>query len=48
VRSVALALTRPAARELDDYHFGRAAAEIVGAALYRVNDLKTGKKNTLE
>jgi leucyl aminopeptidase len=44
VRSAAVALSRPASRELDDYHFGRAAAEIVGAALYRVNDLKTGKK----
>ncbi len=44
VRSAALALTRPPSRELDDYHFGRAAAEITSAALYRVNDLKTGKK----
>ena len=44
VRSAALALTRPAGRELDDYHFGRAVAEIAQAALYRVNDLKTGKK----
>jgi leucyl aminopeptidase len=44
IASVALALDRPAARELDDYYFGRAVAEIAGAALYRINDLKTGKK----
>ena len=44
IASVALALERPAARELDDYYFGRAIAEIVGSALYRINDLKTGKK----
>jgi leucyl aminopeptidase len=44
ITSCALAISRPAARELDDYHFGRAVAEIAGAALYRVNDLKTGKK----
>jgi leucyl aminopeptidase len=46
IASVALALDRPAARELDDYYFGRAVAEIAGAALYRINDLKTGKKPT--
>ena len=44
VRSAVLALSRPGGRELDDYHFGRAVAEIAHAALYRVNDLKTGKK----
>ena len=44
ITSVALALDRPAARELDDYYFGRAVAEVAGAALYRINDLKTGKK----
>jgi leucyl aminopeptidase len=44
VRSLALALARPAARELDDYHFARASADAVHASLYRVNDLKTGKK----
>jgi leucyl aminopeptidase len=44
IASVALALDRPAARELDDYYFGRAVAEIAGATLYRINDLKTGKK----
>ncbi|MBV8342763.1 MAG: leucyl aminopeptidase, partial [Gammaproteobacteria bacterium] len=42
--SCAVALDRPAARQLDDYYLGRAVAEIAGAALYRVNDLKTGKK----
>jgi leucyl aminopeptidase len=44
VASAALALERPAAGELDDYYFGRAVAEAAGAALYRINDLKTGKK----
>jgi leucyl aminopeptidase len=44
IASVALALERPAARELDDYYFGRAVAELAGATLYRINDLKTGKK----
>jgi leucyl aminopeptidase len=44
IASVALALERPAAKELDDYYFGRAVAEIAGAGLYRINDLKSGKK----
>ncbi len=44
IASAALALDRPAARELDDYYFGRAVAEVAGATLYRINDLKTGKK----
>ena len=26
---------------MDDYYFGRAIAELTGAALYRVNDLKS-------
>jgi leucyl aminopeptidase len=44
VKSVALALERPDEKELDDYYFGRAVAEIAQAALYRINDLKSGKK----
>jgi leucyl aminopeptidase len=44
IASVAVAIDRPDAKELDDYYFGRAVAEIAGAAVYRVNDLKTGKK----
>ncbi|HZT00933.1 MAG TPA: leucyl aminopeptidase [Steroidobacteraceae bacterium] len=44
IESVALAIERPAAKELDDYYFGRAVAEIAGTGLYRTNDLKTGKK----
>jgi leucyl aminopeptidase len=44
IGSCALALDRPPARELDDYYFGRGVAELAGAALYRINDLKTGKK----
>jgi leucyl aminopeptidase len=43
-KSAALALTRPDAKELDDYYFGRAAAEIAEGNLYRINDLKSGKK----
>ena len=44
IASIAIAIERPQAKELDDYYFGRAIAEIVGNSLYRVNDLKTGKK----
>ncbi|HVS78033.1 MAG TPA: leucyl aminopeptidase [Steroidobacteraceae bacterium] len=44
IGSAALAIERPAAKELDDYYFGRAAAEIAAAGLYRINDLKSGKK----
>jgi leucyl aminopeptidase len=44
VVSAALALERPAARELDDYYFGRGIAEATGASLYRINDLKTARK----
>ncbi|HVC29973.1 MAG TPA: M17 family peptidase N-terminal domain-containing protein, partial [Steroidobacteraceae bacterium] len=44
VKSVALALARPDAKELDDYYFGRAVAQIAREALYRINDLKSGKK----
>src|SRR2546421_1213295 len=44
IASCAVAIDRPQASQLDDYYFGRAVAELTGAALYRVNDLKTGKK----
>jgi leucyl aminopeptidase len=44
VASVAVAIDRPDAKELDDYYLGRAVAELAGTALYRINDLKTGKK----
>ncbi|MGC1457876.1 MAG: leucyl aminopeptidase [Steroidobacteraceae bacterium] len=44
VKSVALAIERPPAKQLDDYYFGRCVAEITGNVLYRTNDLKTGKK----
>jgi leucyl aminopeptidase len=44
ITGVAVAIDRPDSKELDDYYFGRAIAEIAGAALYRVNDLKTTKK----
>jgi leucyl aminopeptidase len=44
IRSAAFGLDRPAAKELDDYYFCKCIAELAHAALYRVNDLKTGKK----
>jgi leucyl aminopeptidase len=44
IESLGLALPRPAAKLLTDERLGRAIAELAGAALYRVNDLKTGKK----
>src|SRR3984893_18101146 len=44
IASIALAVARPGAKELDDYYLGRAIAELTGSALYQVNDLKTGKK----
>jgi leucyl aminopeptidase len=44
VTSLALALPRPAAKALSDERFGRSVAELVGNTLYRVNDLKSGKK----
>ena len=44
IASIAIAIERPPAKELDDYYLGRAVAEIVGSSLYRINDLKTGKK----
>ncbi|MET0291858.1 MAG: leucyl aminopeptidase [Steroidobacteraceae bacterium] len=42
--SVGIHVERPATTALDDYYFGRAIAELTGAALYRVNDLKSGKR----
>ncbi|MEZ5533023.1 MAG: leucyl aminopeptidase [Steroidobacteraceae bacterium] len=44
IASAAFALARPVASELDDYWLARATAEITAAALYRVNDLKSGRK----
>ncbi|HEV8444930.1 MAG TPA: leucyl aminopeptidase [Steroidobacteraceae bacterium] len=44
VTSLALALPRPALKTLSDERFGRAVAELAGNTLYRVNDLKSGKK----
>jgi len=44
IASCALGIDRPDARELDDYYLGRVAAELTGSTLYRINDLKTGKK----
>jgi leucyl aminopeptidase len=44
VVSASIALERPGLRELDDYYFGRASAEITGSSLYRINDLKTPRR----
>jgi leucyl aminopeptidase len=44
IASAALALERPERGELDDYYFGRATAELTGAALYRINDLKSSAR----
>ena len=44
IPSCAIALDRPESKQLDDYYLGRQVAELSGAALYRINDLKTGKK----
>src|SRR5262245_47428783 len=44
ITSLALALPRPGVKVLSDERLGRAVAELTGNALYRVNDLKTGKK----
>ncbi|MGH8202760.1 MAG: leucyl aminopeptidase [Steroidobacteraceae bacterium] len=44
IESVAMALERPAAKELDDYYFGRVTAETAVTGLYRINDFKSGKK----
>ena len=44
IASIAVAIDRPPAQELDDYYFGRAIAEIAGSSQYRVNDLKTINK----
>jgi leucyl aminopeptidase len=47
IASAVIAIGRPEGKEPDDYYFGRAIAEISGAALYRVNDLKSAKKPKL-
>jgi len=44
IASCAVALDRPDARQLDDYYLGRVVAEVAGAAMYRINDLKTARK----
>ena len=44
VTSLALALPRPTVKLLSDERLGRAVAELAGASLYRVNDLKSTKK----
>ena len=43
-RIATIGVALPRLKEVDDYYFGRAIAEITTSALYRINDLKTGKK----
>jgi leucyl aminopeptidase len=40
---LALAIEKPAGSELEDYYVGRAVADLTGTALYRINDLKSGR-----
>jgi leucyl aminopeptidase len=47
IGSAVLALDAPAASEVDPEHLARSAAELVGAAFYRVNDRKSGKRPAL-
>jgi leucyl aminopeptidase len=42
--SAVIALDRPEGPGLDHYTLARAAAECVGAGLYRINDLKSGRR----
>ena len=44
IGSAVFALERPSAGALDDYTLARSAAECVAATVYRVNDLKTGRR----
>jgi leucyl aminopeptidase len=44
IKSIALAVERPALKDLDDYYFGRCVAELAGCAAYRINDSKTGPR----
>ena len=44
VASAVLAIERPTDRDFDDYTLARSGADACGAALYRINDLKTGKR----
>jgi leucyl aminopeptidase len=44
VAHLALAIDTPQSGGVDDYYLGRAVADLTGAALYRVNDLKSGRK----
>ena len=41
--AVLLAVERPAVTQMDDYYLGRAVAELTGTAVYRINDLKSGR-----
>ena len=41
--SAVIALERPALRDLSDTQLARACAELCGASLYRINDLKSSK-----
>ena len=44
IGSAVVAIERPSDKDLDAYLLARSAAEACGSALYRINDLKTGKR----
>ena len=44
IAHLALAIDAPATDAVDDYYRGRAVADLTGTAMYRVNDLKSGRK----
>ena len=44
ISEAVVAIERPTDDELDDYLLARSVAEICGAASYRINDLKSGRR----
>jgi len=44
IASAVVAIERPSDKDLDAYLLARSAAEALSSALYRINDLKTGKR----
>jgi leucyl aminopeptidase len=44
IASAVMAIERPSDKDLDAYLLARSAAEAASSALYRINDLKTGKR----
>ncbi|MET0279912.1 MAG: M17 family peptidase N-terminal domain-containing protein, partial [Steroidobacteraceae bacterium] len=42
--SLVVAIDQPAADAVSPYYLGRAVADLTGAAMYRINDFKSGRK----